>query len=141
MGWAPVLLKSPARNAKVCKVQDKTFLHSKLCKKFFFEYCVSGKVLFASRYSRKVPWLQKSSGKVRTTLKSSRKVCIAPEKLTMVMPTENSNGTCHLAGLSSKSRQSCLQSCRVALSVVFQAFSLISALGASLCLLLFTHFL
>ena len=136
MGWAPVLLKSPARNAKVSKVQDKTLLHLKLCKKCFSSTVFPGKCfscpdirekssgLRKSRYSRKVLWPQKSSGKVWSTLKSSRKVCVTPEKFTMVMPTETSNGS-------------------RAISLDCQARAAKAACNhvASLCLLFFTHFL
>ena len=122
-GWAPVLLKSPARNAKVCKVQDKTFLHSKLCKKFFSSTVFPGKC-----FSR--PDIREKSPGFRKVQEKSAPLSKVHEK--SALPQKNSRWSCQLKTQMAR-----------AISLDCQARAAKAACNhvGSLCLLFFKHFL
>ena len=87
MGWAPVWLKSPARNTKVYIVQDKTLLHSKLCKKCFSSPVFPGKCFSCPDIREKSPGLRKVQEKSGPLSKVHEK-CAWPQK--------NSTGECEV---------------------------------------------
>ena len=80
MGWAPVLLKSPARNAKVSKVQDKTLLHLKLCKKCFSSTVFPGKCFSCPDIREKSPGLRKVQEKSGALSKVQEKSALPQKK-------------------------------------------------------------
>ena len=82
-----VLLKSPARNAKVSKVQDKTFVHSKLCKK-----CFSSTVFPEKCFS--CPDIREKSPGFRKVQEKSGPLSKVHEK--SALPQKNSRWSCQL---------------------------------------------